>query len=157
MRTKKKKRKDEIRTLKSLRNNHVIWFQENGRLGMRWSETGEVCIPATYNEVTNFNKCGFAIVRKDDKVGVIDNRNRIRIPFIYDDIKERKKLIQKTGRRRVILDDGEIVYIPPKKVFEPHGFSRFVSDGSKQAYHVHCKPCDFDDEDTKLLFADMNN
>ena len=51
MRTKKKKRKDEIRTLKSLRNNHVIWFQENGRLGMRWSETGEVCIPATYNDV----------------------------------------------------------------------------------------------------------
>ena len=72
MRTKKKKRKDEIRTLKSLRNNHVIWFQENGRLGMRWSETGEVRIPATYND-------------------------------------------------------------------------------------VHCKPCDFDDEDTKWLFDDMNN
>lgn len=72
MRTKKKKRKDEIRTLKSLRNNHVIWFQENGRLGMRWSETGEVCTPATYND-------------------------------------------------------------------------------------VHCKPCDFDDEDTKWLFDDMNN
>lgn len=59
MKTKKKKRKDEIRTLKSLRNNHVIWFQE-------------VCIPATYND-------------------------------------------------------------------------------------VHCKPCDFDDEDTKWLFDDMNN
>ena len=44
----------------------------NGRLGMRWSETGEVCITATYND-------------------------------------------------------------------------------------VHCKPCDFEDEDTKLLFADMNN
>ena len=75
MRTKKKKRKDEIRTLKSFPHSKTKCensVEKDGRLGMRWSETGEVCIPATYND-------------------------------------------------------------------------------------VHCKPCDFDDEDTKWLFDDMNN
>lgn len=54
---------------KHIKTNHLEWFKEGNRYGARWSETGEIAIPAEYACTLYFNKNGHAVAWKDYKAG----------------------------------------------------------------------------------------
>lgn len=66
------------------KEDYLEWFKQGDLYAARWSETGEVAIPAEYDNALIFDMNGLAIVWKGNKAGVIDEKNNIRIPFIYE-------------------------------------------------------------------------
>lgn len=136
---------------KQTQTNHIEWFKDGSRYGSRWSQTGEVAIPAEYAYPLYFNKKGYAIAWKDYKAGVIDANNNVRIPFIYDEIYDRQTLVPNGNRRMVIDKDGKEHLVGPKMIYASCGFVCFTNEGGEQAYDEDCNPCGFDDEDTQYM------
>lgn len=131
--------------------NHLVWFKEGNRYGARWSETGEVAIPAEYTCTLYFNKKGYAIAWKDYKAGVIDKNNNVCIPFVYDEIHERRTLVPNENRRKIIDKNGEEHLVGPEMVYASRGYACFTNEGAEQAYDEDCNPCDFDEEDAQYM------
>lgn len=134
--------------------NHLEWFKEGNRYGARWSETGEVAIPAEYGRALYFNERGFAVAWKDYKAGVIDDKNNIRIPFIYDDICDRFTFVPNENRRKIIDKYGEEHLVGPNKIYVSRGYACFTNEGEEQAYDIDCNPCEFDEEDAQHMHLD---
>lgn len=131
--------------------NHFVWFKEGNRYGARWSETGEVAIPAEYTCTLYFNKKGYAVAWQDYKAGVIDQNNNVCIPFIYDEIHERRTLVPNENRRKIIDKNGEEHLVGPEMVYASRGYACFTNEGAEQAYDEDCNPCDFDEEDAQYM------
>lgn len=134
-----------------IKTNHLEWFKQGNKYGARWSETGEVAIPAEYGCALYFSKEGYAIVWKDYKAGVIDEQNNVRIPFIYDEIHDRLTLVPNQNRRKYVDNKGVEHFIGSERVAVCRGFACFTNEGTKQAYDVECNPCEFDEEDAPYL------
>lgn len=62
----------------------------NGKYGMVRKETGEVVVPVIYEEIgwPLAFKEGVISVKKDGKMGCINDNNQIVIPFVYDEVDE---------------------------------------------------------------------
>lgn len=136
---------------KHIKKNHLEWFKEGNRYGARWSETGEIAIPAEYACTLYFNKKGHAVAWKDYKAGVIDTNNNVCIPFIYDEIHDRHTLVLNTKRRKIVDENGEERLFGPEKVYSSRGYACFTNEGGEQAYDLDCNPCDFDEEDAQYM------
>jgi len=133
------------------KRNNPECFKQDGHYGMRCPETGEIVIPAEYDSWLYFDSNGCSLAWKDDKFGVIDLNNKIRIPFIYDEIHIRYIYVPNTQRRMVVDNLGNKHFLDPKMVGKPNGYACFTSEGGEQAYDLDCNPCEFDE--TEVLFT----
>lgn len=70
----------------ALFNENLYPFKEKDLYGFM-NNKGEVIIPASYSEVSDFSE-GLAVVSDGLKMGLIDKKNTIVIPFIYDEISD---------------------------------------------------------------------
>lgn len=134
-----------------IKTNHLEWFKQGNKYGARWSETGEVAIPAEYGCALYFSKAGLAIAWKDYKAGVIDTANNVRIPIIYDEIDDRLTLVPNENRRKYVDKDGMEHLVGPEMVYASRGYACFTNEGDAQAYDKDCNPCDFDKEDARHM------
>ena len=136
---------------KHIKTNHLEWFKEGNRYGARWSETGEIAIPAEYACTLYFNKNGHAVAWKDYKAGVIDTSNNVCIPFIYDEIHDRHTWVPNENRLKIVDENGEERVYGPEKVCSSRGYACFTNEGVEQAYDLDCNPCEFDEEDAQYM------
>lgn len=137
--------------MKNVKKNQLKWFKVGNRYGCRWSETGEVAIPAVYGFPPHFNRKGYAVVWKDYKAGVIDENNNVYIPFIYDEIHERPYWVPNENRVTYIDENGEEKFKGPERVLTYRGYACFTNEGGQQAYDEDCNPVDFDEVDDKYM------
>ena len=133
------------------KTNCLEWFKQGDLYGARWSETGEVAIPAEYGNALIFDMNDLAIAWKGNKAGVIDEKNNVRIPFIYDEIDERFVWVPREHRRKVVGCDGKERFIDSEYEQEYRGYACFTNDGGEQAYDNDCKLCEFEEEELQRM------
>lgn len=136
------------------KENHLVWFKKGNRYGARWSETGEVAISAEYTCTLYFNKKGYAIAWKDYKAGVIDQNNNVCIPFIYDEIYDRRTLVPNENRHKIIDKNGVEHIVGPEIVYDSRGYVCFTNEGGEQVYDLDCNPCDPDKKDMENMYPE---
>ena len=120
-----------------IKTNHLEWFKQGNKYGARWSETGEVAIPAEYGCALYFSKAGLAIAWKDYKAGVIDTANNVRVPIIYDEIDDRLTLVPNENRRKYVDKDGMEHLVGPEMVYASRGYACFTNEGVSQVDLPH--------------------
>jgi len=64
-----------------LGSHYTSKFSQNGKSGMK-AQDGTVLIPAEYDDL-HFQYCGFMVASKEGKFGVINEANKVVIPFSY--------------------------------------------------------------------------
>lgn len=85
--------KDSLSTIKSIFSNYmfdfasskIVQFEANGLKGIK-DKKGQIIYPAKANEIYKVGPDRFAITDEKGKLGVINNKGKIIIPFIYDKI-----------------------------------------------------------------------
>ena len=96
--------------------SHLISVKKNGLWGC-WNDKGEEVIPLTYNKVYFFSE-GLAAVEKEGKIGFIDEKNNVVIPFqfapfwTYQFKEGLSPFKSDTGKHGFINNKGEIVILP---------------------------------------------
>lgn len=78
--------------------------------------SGKIVIPLVYQYAYPFEKDGFAIVKKDNKFGVIDKRNNIYIGLNYEDIYylDGNRFVVKLNDKYGLVDINNKIIIPIK-------------------------------------------
>jgi len=88
------------------------YFSENNKEGYKNVETGEVVVPAIYDEVSGNFENGFAWVKLDDKYGLIDITGKEVIEIKYDfaaNFSEGLSKVRINDKCGFINKDGKIV------------------------------------------------
>ena len=62
----------------------VLVCGDDGKLGVVNAYTGKVIVPIIYDDVSFFNYEGYAQVRLNGKVGLVNRRGEVIVPIVYD-------------------------------------------------------------------------
>lgn len=145
--------------IEELSNRHsgFAWIKKNGRYGCLDIERREEPIPCEYGFPIWFSgsEDSWHIAWKDHKAGVINGKNEVLIPFIYDEIHTRTQYVDNPNPRTYIDLNGEERIIPherKKAIFK--GFACFTNEGGQQAYDERMQPCEFADWEKELLYPE---
>ena len=65
-------------------NHRTVTVTRSGKVGLADAFTGEIIIPPVYDEITSFNKDGYAQVKQNGKYGIVNQDNKLVVPIIYD-------------------------------------------------------------------------
>lgn len=131
-----------------------VWVRKNGRYGYLDVEKREEIVPCEYGRSLNFSdkEEGCCIAWKDYKAGVINKRNEVVIPFIYDEIYQRFQHVDNPNPKKIIREDGTEFIIPyTKKLHIFKGYACFTDEGEEQAYDVNMQPCEFEDWEREFM------
>jgi hypothetical protein len=98
----------------ALFNENLYPFKEKDLYGFI-NNKGEVIIPASYSEVSDFSE-GLAVVSDGLKMGLIDKKNSIIIPFVYDEISNflKGRAIVTQNNWNGIIDRTGVFIFPPE-------------------------------------------
>lgn len=121
-----------------------LWVKNDGRFGYLDVVERRELVPCEYGFPLYFQGDGYAEAWKDYKAGVINTKDEVVVPIIYDELRARYHAIESE------VDDDKGHQI--KQVFS--GFAGFMNDGSAQAYDEKMQPCEFTDEEKKQYFTD---
>ena len=124
--------------------NHA-WVKQNGRYGRLDMETRGLIAPCEYGCLPYYLKDGYAEVWKDYKAGVINEKNEVVIPIIYDEIYRRWQRIDNPDQEKYVDEDGEEHVVGDAFIDVCIGFACFTNEGGSQAYDANMQPCEFED------------
>ncbi len=91
-------------------NNKLFAFSENKKWGFKDEESGEIKVNPEYDVVTEFNRFGFAGVKKDGKWGVINQAGEIvkECTFTFEDEQISPEFLGKFYK--TYKENGEVYY-----------------------------------------------
>lgn len=128
------------------------WVKNNGRYGYLNLETREEIIPCMYgNVLSGVNADSRHIVWKDYKAGLINGKNEVLIPFIYDDLCQRIQYVDNPNPTIVMRGDEEYILPHTKRKSIFKGYAGFTNEGANQAYDENCQPCEFEEWEYEFI------
>ena len=130
-------------------------FKKNGRFGLMNIETREILIEAKYGYPLYFYH-DLAEAWLDYKAGIINRKDEVIVPIIYDEIHLRQEWVENENQKTIILDDGTEQTVGPDHVIAFRGYACFTNDGVEQAYDEYGQPCEFADWEQELLNPEID-